>query len=39
MSVMRHKVSGLKDACAAGFENYTLDDLVHNQPDDERMKV
>eukprot|EP00268_Persea_americana_P032259 TRINITY_DN3166_c0_g1_i11.p1 TRINITY_DN3166_c0_g1~~TRINITY_DN3166_c0_g1_i11.p1 ORF type:complete len:186 (-),score=18.47 TRINITY_DN3166_c0_g1_i11:689-1246(-) len=35
---MRKKVSGLKAACAAGFENYTLDDSVHNQPDDERMK-
>ncbi|XXG89005.1 hypothetical protein AAC387_Pa12g1113 [Persea americana] len=38
ISVMRKKVSGLKAACAAGFENYTLDDSVHNQPDDERMK-
>ncbi|KAJ8628710.1 hypothetical protein MRB53_022033 [Persea americana] len=38
MSVMRQKVSGLKATCAAGFENYTLDDSVHNQPDDERMK-
>lgn len=37
MSVIRQKVSGLRAACAVDFENYTLNDLVCNHPNDEGM--